>query len=255
MKIVTFNLRNVWMKDGINAFVHRAGSILDKIDTEAPDIICFQECIEKLRDFLTAHLPDYDFHYHGRNDDFCGEGLAFALKKSTVELISTDRFWLSPTPFVPGSRFEDQSQYPRICQVIMARTKADNKIFRVYNNHLDHISDKARILGITTVMEKIKEDFERYNCPVFILGDFNATPDSEPIAYCNGYEAFPITDLTDSLEITFHAYGKFEEACKIDYIYCDRETAKNPHSISVWDDELAGIYLSDHYPICLSIEL
>ena len=32
LKIVTFNLRGSWQGDGINAFVHRAGGILHKLD-------------------------------------------------------------------------------------------------------------------------------------------------------------------------------------------------------------------------------
>ncbi len=259
LKLVSFNLRCLWTGDGINGFVHRAGRILDKIDTEMPDVICFQECTEKMRDFFLRHLPEYEFHYQGRNEDLNGEGLAFALRKDTIELITTDRFWLSPTPFVPGSRFEEQSTCPRICQIIMARMKKDNKVFRVYNNHLDHQSDKARILGITAVMERVKSDFLQFECPCFILGDFNAEPESEPIAYCNNYKEFPIVDLTKAVPRTFHQFGALlnsdEATRKIDYIYCNSATAEKPHEVTVWDDEIHGIYLSDHYPLCLEIEL
>ncbi len=259
LKIVTFNLRCPWMDDGINAFIHRAGRILDKIDCELPDVICFQECTDKMRDFFLRHLPDYEFHYQGRNADLNGEGLAFALRRDTVELITTDRFWLSPTPFVAGSRFEEQSKCPRICQVIMARTKKDNKVFRLYNNHLDHISDNARILGITAVMERVKADYTSVPCPAFIMGDFNAEPDSEPILFCNNYKEFPIVDLTKAIPRTFHQFGTLlnsdKEPRKIDYIYCDTATAEKPFKAYVWDEEIAGIYLSDHYPVCLEIEI
>ena len=33
-KIVTFNIRNVWDKEGKNSFIHRVGMIYDKINKE-----------------------------------------------------------------------------------------------------------------------------------------------------------------------------------------------------------------------------
>lgn len=112
--IVTFNLRGSWAGDGINAFRHRAGGILDKIDQETPDVMAFQEVSPHIREFLELHLPAYTFIGHGRNADFGGEALAIAVRKSTITLLSCSVFWLSPTPKVPGSRFADQSDCPRI---------------------------------------------------------------------------------------------------------------------------------------------
>ena len=39
IKIVSFNLRSQYTGDGINAFIHRAGMIYDKIKKEAPDTV------------------------------------------------------------------------------------------------------------------------------------------------------------------------------------------------------------------------
>ena len=44
MKILSFNIRCPWKdRDGKNDFIHRAGLIYDKIETEQPDVIAFQE--------------------------------------------------------------------------------------------------------------------------------------------------------------------------------------------------------------------
>ena len=32
------------------------------------------------------------------------------------------------------------------------------------------------------------------------------------------------------------------------------ELAKNVKSVSAWEDEMNGIYLSDHYPVCAELE-
>ena len=73
MKIVTFNLRCDVDVDGANRFINRKGLILEKIDTERPDVIGFQEMTPPMRDFLIKHLPDYMFLGRSRSADFTGE--------------------------------------------------------------------------------------------------------------------------------------------------------------------------------------
>lgn len=256
LKIVTYNFRCVWIGDGINGMIHRAGMAFEKIDTEQPDIICFQEVSEKHADFFRRHMPEYDIFYRGRLEKMDGEGLAIAVRRETTEVLSMDCFWLSPTPFVPASRFPEQSTCPRVCQVMMARKKGEDTPFWVYNNHLDHISDQARILGIHQVMARVLEDQQHFAFPVFILGDFNAEPGSETIEYCDNFQEFPIRELTVGCGGTFHDFGRLgDKAVHIDYIYTDTKTATQPYTVTKWTDELDGIYLSDHYPVCLDIEL
>ena len=255
MKIVSFNIRCPWVDDGINSLPHRLGAILCKLDQEKPDVVCFQEVIEPTANFFRAHAPEYTVVYIGRNKNYSGEGLMTLLRKDTVELLATDFFWLSPTPYVPASRFEEQSVCPRVTQALLLRIIGEKTPFWVYNNHLDHISDRARILGIQQVMARVTEDQQRCAAPVFVLGDFNAKPESETIRFCDTYEAFSVVNVTKNLGTTFHAFGKHtnDTGHQIDYIYTDKETASKPYTLEKWTDEQDGVYLSDHYPICLTI--
>ncbi|MBR5453811.1 MAG: endonuclease/exonuclease/phosphatase family protein [Clostridia bacterium] len=255
LKIVSFNLRCSYEGDGVNSFIHRAGSILDKINSEQPDIICAQEAVPSHVKFLRKNLTDYITIYNGRNADFGGEGLGLLIKKSRINLIGLDFFWLSETPYVPASRFAEQSGCPRICQVAMLQIDGTDKIFYVYNNHLDHKSDSARILGIRQVLERVKADNERMPFPLFILGDFNATPDSETIQYCYNYKPVELVDHTTHIPTTFHRHGTLDYDEKIDYIFTDKATAPKVKSVEAWDDVLNGIYLSDHYPVSMTVEL
>lgn len=251
MKIVTFNIRCSWDKDGINSFPHRAGGILQKISEELPDVIFFQECTEKNVNVLKNILSDYQIVFNQRNDEYRGEGLATALRKQTAELLGLNAFWLSPTPNIPGSRFEEQSKAPRICQSVMFR--CEDKIFRGYNVHLDHICDAARRLGIEVVLNQIQCDFEKQPFPFFLCGDFNTTPESEAIQKCNDFQPIQLTELTKSIDHTFHDFGRRTEPTKIDYIFADTATASNPYTVTLWTDESDGIYLSDHYPLCVEL--
>ena len=107
MKIVTFNIRCALSGDGINSFYHRAGSVLEKIDREKPDVIGFQEVRPEIFDFLRKYLTDYMLVGCGRGADYEGEHNPVAFRKDKFELIGLETEWLSPTPFVPGSRYDE----------------------------------------------------------------------------------------------------------------------------------------------------
>ena len=252
IKIVSFNLRCQWMGDGVNAFVHRVGFIYDKIRNEQPDVIAFQEMKEKFLELLKKMFPEYAFYGSMRTASYDGEGLYIAVRKETVSMLSTDVFWLSPTPYVAGSRFEKQSTCPRVCVATKLRNLQTNEVFRVIDVPLDHISDEARILGMRCLLSYVEESNARDLLPTVILGDFNATPNSETIREMNAQSAF--FEATKCVETTtFHNFGKLDD-CKIDYIYVSKEWQNKKISVSLWQDEHEGIYLSDHYPLCATIE-
>lgn len=261
LKIVTYNLRTVYDTfDGVNSFIHRAGLILDKINEEKPHVICFQEVGAKIRAFLQKYLVDYHMVGHGRLSDFSSEGLGVAYRKDSVELFGLEQFWLSPTPQVPGTRFEIQSQYPRTCINAVVKHKNMKTPIRLYDVHLDHESDEARILGIQQIVEKMQKDNEIMKYPSFLLGDFNAQPDSQTIKFCNEYKPYPLVDLTKDFTETFHDFGGTGNTAdargyKIDYIFTDPTTATKLTSVYKWEDNKNGIYLSDHYPLCCEFNL
>ena len=65
-KIVTFNIRNVWDKEGKNSFIHRVGMIYDKINKEKPDVIAFQEVLQPHVTLLEKIFPDYEWSVQKR---------------------------------------------------------------------------------------------------------------------------------------------------------------------------------------------
>ncbi len=265
LKIVSFNIRTLYSHpmDGANSFIHRAGMILEKIRKEAPHVICFQEISDPIREFLRNYLQDYIILGHGRQSDYTGEGLSVAYRKDSMELLAFESFWLSPTPYVPASRYEIQSEYPRICPHAVLKHKDMDEPISLYNVHLDHISDDARIKGICQIVGMAKEYKDKIDCPTFILGDFNAQPDSKTITFLKEYNGGEYKDLTEHIEITFHGFRdsaspqniERKEASKIDYIFADKETSGKTHNVNLWNDKENGILLSDHYPVCLEIEM
>jgi endonuclease/exonuclease/phosphatase family metal-dependent hydrolase len=261
LKIVSYNIRTLFSHpiDGTNSFIHRAGMILEKIETEKPHVICIQEVSDGIRRFLDTYLNGYTLVGFGRLADYTGEGLCIAFRKDCVDLLSLEHFWLSLTPYTPGSRYEIQSQYPRICQMVTVKHKNVATPIRLYNVHLDHESDEARILGIKQILDHAIAENEKSPFPVMIMGDFNAYVESETIRFCKQNEKMTLIDLSENSGSTFHNFGNSENGNdaigkKIDYIFADNDTAKREYTITKWEDSQNGIYLSDHYPLCCEID-
>lgn len=252
MKFVTFNLRLDNGLDGINCFTHRAGGILRKIESEKPDVIGFQECLPNQFDFLRRHLTDYMVVGNGRSVSYGDEHSCIAFLKDRYELMALDTMWLSPTPHVPGSRHAEQSNHPRIVTYVALRPYDGGAPFRVYNTHLDHVSETAMTLGAQSIVELALSHLENLEMPLVIMGDMNAEPDSRPIRTFLNDPILALTDQTAGVPVSFHDYGR-DKGVKIDYILSRGMKAVSP--VQVWDDEDNGIYLSDHYPLARELDL
>lgn len=200
-------------------------------------------------------MPDYWILGHGRDVDYKGEGVYTEIKKSEFLLSAFDIFWLSPQKYVTGSRFEEQSGCPRVCLVTLIRHKESGEIFRIYNAHLDHVSERARVFGMKSVLERISEDKNKIKAHTVLLGDFNESPDGEAIAICNSFEDVPMVDVTKDVSATFHAFGMRKPFVKIDYIFVSKDIEDRVKKIQAWEDQKNGIYLSDHFPVCVEISI
>jgi endonuclease/exonuclease/phosphatase family metal-dependent hydrolase len=251
MKIVTFNIRCDYNQDGINSFQYRKPYIIEKIKKEQPDIICFQEVLPHVSKWMKETFADYYFIGVGRNENYQDEQATIAYKKDNISLIEFRTLWLSKTPEVPGSRYENQSYCPRTCAYAIFRIEEEGTLFRVYNTHLDHEGSKARMLGLDQINKVIQEETQRANLPVILLGDFNAEPDSQEI---NEFVSHTdLKDITSSLPVTFHNYGQEKDYEKIDYIYISPNISCN--QVEAWTDCMDKVFLSDHYPICAQLTI
>lgn len=247
-KIVTFNLRCLPYGDGINAFIHRAGYVADKIYKEQPDAVCFQEVVPYELSMLEKLLPDYCFYgqYNGKKDE--QEGLFIMVKKQRFELAGFEVIWLSPTPHEYGSRFLDASPYPRLCVMVQLREKETYKEFRLYNTHLDHRSEEARNKGLKMILDFIDGQEKKKPLPSLLMGDFNAQRGSETIKMCKDF-----TEFTVGMGDTFHNFGRTVGYGQIDYMFAIGDITKI--SAGRWEDNHEGIYLTDHYPIAVEVEI
>ena len=252
MKIVTFNIRCALRGDGINSFYHRAGSVLQKIAQEKPDVIGFQEVRPEIFEFLTKYLVDYTVVGCGRGADYEDEHNPVAFRKDKFEMIGLETEWLSPTPFIPGSRYEEQSSCPRIVTRVTLRRFGCARPFDVFNTHLDHVSELARVLGAQAVCKIMAARKEKWNFPMMLMGDMNDYPSSGPIRTFLEDKVLCLTEHTDGMGTTWHGYGKAHNE-RIDYIMSNGFVQHG--NVEAWTDETDGIYLSDHYPLAVELDV
>lgn len=248
MKLVTYNIRCDYGEDGKNNFCFRKPLLLEKLRREEPDIVCFQEVLPHVAAWLKETLEEYCVVGCGRSGTLEDEQMAVAYRKDRINLIAMETFWLSETPWVPGSRYPRQSICPRTGTEVLLEELASKRIFRLTNVHLDHEFAEARAMGLRQLLEKSAGRTGLFaSAPEVIVGDMNAEPDSPEMA---ALEESPFRNLTKDIGVTYHGFGCAEDACSIDYILTRGFRCEQ---VEKWTDERDGVYLSDHYPVCAVI--
>lgn len=246
LKVVTYNV----LCSTDEAFSPRWELGRRRILAEQPDVIGFQETRPNQQKMIADSLPDYAVLGFGRDPDFGGESNCIAFRKEVFTLFGFHQCWLSPTPFVPGTRFPEQSPCPRVCVTVMLKHRALPLPIRFYNTHLDHVSEQARVLGMSQVLRRIQADNDDWALPYVLTGDMNARPDSQPIRDALAFSAYPMKDVSANLTDSFHSFGRVTGE-KIDYIFTNTATDASPAVL--WDDCENGVYISDHYPVAAEL--
>lgn len=253
MKIVTFNIRCDHKQDGKNNFEYRKPIIKKCLLENKPDVVCFQEMLPHMALWLSEVLKDYQLVGCGREKDLTGEQMTVAFRRDRYEMVSMDTYWLSNTPYLPGSRYEEQSNYPRAATQLLLKEKDANAVYLIVNTHLDHKSSKARLLGMECVLDKIRQTQIQWKAigklPVILCGDMNAYPESPEIESMN--HSGIVCDVTEELSGTYHNFGKMDKPVKIDYIAVSDNIRLE--KVELWKDQKDGVFLSDHYPICATV--
>lgn len=245
VRVMSSNVRCLNPMDlGKKSWFYRADLLVENLRKNAPTVIGFQEVTKWQYAYLTEMLPDFDSVITYRDKMFNSEGCPVFYRKDLYTLIDKGSFWLSETPD-EMSRDWGAACY-RVCSYVILETKADAKRFVVFNTHLDHVSDEARINGINVVLDKIKAFG---SLPAVIMGDFNAGEESETYksATASFLDAKYQTENTMT-GATYQNWGETLGAENIDYFMISK-TGFTVKEYKVVTDTYDGVYPSDHFPI------
>lgn len=251
IRVMSCNLRCINPTDlGKKHWFYRADLVLNGIEKEYPGVIGFQEATKWQYKYLCDTLPQYDSVITYRDNAFNSEGCPVFYRTDLYKLIEKGSFWLSETPD-QMSKDWGAACY-RICSYVILEDISSAKQFVVFNTHLDHVSDKARINGIAVVLEKIKEFG---SLPSLIMGDFNCEEGSETykVVTQNFLDAKYQTENTMT-SCTYQNFGEALDRNCIDYFMISKEGI-TVNSYKVLTDTYDGVYPSDHFQIFTSLTL
>lgn len=251
IRVMSCNVRCLNPNDlGKKSWFNRAELVLNGIESQKPSIIGFQEATKWQYSYLCNTLPQYDSVITYRDKTFNSEGCPVFYRKDIYNLIDKGSFWLSETPN-EMSKDWGAACY-RICTYVILEDIETAKQFVIFNTHLDHISDEARINGIGVVLDKIKEFG---SLPSLIMGDFNCEEGSETYNAVteNFLDAKYQTENTMT-SCTYQNFGKALDRNCIDYFMISKE-GFTVNSYKVLTDTYDGVYPSDHFPIVTNLTL
>lgn len=229
---------------------YRADLIIKNITSVKPDVIGFQEVTRVHYRYLTDSLAGYESVLTYRDKSVMSEGCPVFYNVSKFDLKDSGSFWLSETPDVISKDWG--AAFSRICSYVILTEKATGKELVVFNTHLDHVSDQARINGIRVILDKI-EQFG--GLPSIIMGDFNCEEDSETYKAATALfdDAKYQTEKTMT-GATYQNWGQSLGRENIDYFMISKSGIR-VNEYKIIDTTYDGVYPSDHFPIEIKIEL
>lgn len=254
-KIMSYNLRVDFGGDGENNWEHRRDFLAGQLLFYAPDFIGTQEGKAHQLKFIDSLLVDYHYIGISRDDSKTeGEFSAIFYNQKKFKLIAGNTFWLSETPEKKSKGWD--AAYERICTYGLFEDRQTKRQCYVFNTHLDHIGENARLAGAKLIVAKINS-INTKNLPVILTGDFNSEPDSAVYQYLSGI-------LTDAKTIskskpfgpsgTFNAFKFHEPVTRlIDYIFVSKKAGVFKYA--VLSDSKDCKYPSDHLPVLAEIIL
>ena len=249
LRVMTYNIRYMATSDkGNRNWEIRKHLVVEDILQRKPDILCLQEVKAKQQTDLETALTDYNSYIVYRDNTLEAEGCPIFWNREAYILLDKGTIWLSKTPEVVSKDWG--SAYPRICTYVILKERSTGKNFVVFNTHLDHVSEEARVKGMSVIIDFLKQ-FP--NIPCVLTGDYNDYPNTPLYQLATSYlEDGKYSAKHVSGYGTYHQWGKIAIGKRIDYIMLSQSSFQvfQNHVIPVLHD---GVFSSDHSPVIIDM--
>lgn len=260
--VVTYNLRTggpegLYDREGGNDWASRLPRVKEMMRRLVPDLLGVQELWRyQINDMLA--ITGFEKIGVGRDGGDDGEFSAILYNPQRFEVLRQGTFWLSETPERVSKGWD--GMFPRVATWGLFKDRTSGRETAVYNTHLDHRGEVARLEGVRLILKHQGENFG--DVPVVLMGDFNARPDSAPVV-CAGKALGDARGLSLSppegpAEYTFTNFKSPGEIDKrtgiIDYILVSADRiAVLSHKAD--DFNPGGRHASDHLPVAARLRL
>lgn len=249
LKVISFNIRCCDDKHR-NAISDRAPRLADITPQYDADVMGFQEYTPEWEHYIKKYYGrEYDMYSVYRCSDD-PEGTPILWRKEKFELLKKGCFWLSDTPEVESKGWDEVYDCYRICAYVILKDKVSGGCFAVMNTHFG-FGDKGQCDSCKLIYEYSKK-ISGY--PTFVIGDFNMTPRdagyAEMVKYFRDVNACTVNDRRS----TYHGYDP--EVDKKEHIdYCFIDGSIDPVGFTMITDSIKGKYPSDHFGICMELDI
>ncbi len=256
--VLTYNIRLATPDDAPNIWSHRKENVFSLIGQASPDVFGLQEALkEQVYDFDKA-FPAYSRVGVGRDNGKAeGEFSPVYYNSRKYTLLTSGTFWLSQTPAVAGSRGWDAA-CNRVVSWVQLKEGTSGKPFFVFCTHFDHMGEVARRNSAKLLIHAV--DSLAGKNPAIVVGDFNASPETEPYQLIT--EKSNSNHLTDALKLSSkvkgpeYTYTGFKvggiPGQRIDYIFLKNISKVNTYTVN--DTNNGEFYPSDHLPVSAELE-
>lgn len=256
LKVMTFNIRLDAPSDSANNWKYRKDNVCKMITYYQPDLMGMQEVCHNQMEDLKQGLPQYTALGVGRDDGKeAGEYCPIFFNPQRFTLVKSGNFALNEQPDSFGIKGWDAS-YNRITTWALLQEKGNGKQMIFFNTHLDNDGKVAREKSILLILEKIKEIAP--NIPAILTGDFNCTPDEEPLKTLEKegmQNTSKVATVAYGPSWSFHDFGRLplNERVLLDYIFVTNGSTVDRYCV-VGDTPDSG-FLSDHHPVLTNLTL
>ncbi|SMO53034.1 endonuclease/exonuclease/phosphatase family protein [Gracilimonas mengyeensis] len=251
----TYNIRVSMQSDGGDYWEFRRQRVANQLARLTLDIFGTQEGLEEQIRYLDQKFPDFSYVGVGRDDgEISGEYTAIFYDDTRFNKEKSGTFWLSDTPDEVSTGWD--AALPRICTYVLLRDESNDQHLWVFNTHLDHQGEEARLESLKLIHQKI-EQLNTADYPVILMGDLNALPDSEPISYLSEKmnDARSITQSEPEGPLgTFNGFDISNPLDRrIDYIFVSDEVQVDNYAV---DHEISYSRTpSDHLPVIIEFSI
>jgi endonuclease/exonuclease/phosphatase family metal-dependent hydrolase len=255
VELITYNIRMNTSGDGEHAWPSRYGDVVALFRFHRADIFCVQEALPDQMDDLEAVFPDFAYEGVGRDDGKReGEFSAVFYNHQRFKKLDGGTFWLSETP--DACSFGWDAACRRVCSWVKLKDEVTGEILQIFNTHFDHRGEVARRESAQLILDRIEEISEG-NGRVVLCGDFNLSPDSEPIALIRSklQDAFQVSMQPPYASVaTYHGFT-YDDPPKerIDYVFVSKDLKVLRYGGLT--DSRDRSFFSDHLPVLVTIQL
>jgi endonuclease/exonuclease/phosphatase family metal-dependent hydrolase len=247
-RAMSYNIRYDNPSDGLNDWNHRRDFLIDQVLSSNPDILGIQESLPGQIEYIAGKLKGYGHVGGGRDEDGTGESTTIFYRTTRFELKEHHMFWLSETPDQMSKGWD--AAIRRICTYVLLYDKEQHHQFWVFNTHFDHVGKEARLQSARLILARMKSANVSH-LPVILMGDFNATPESDPIkelaSQMKDARVVAVTKAEGPVG-SFNGFDSTKPATQlIDHIYVSNEVHVSSYMVIL--ESRDSRYPSDHFPV------